>query len=263
MIFANLIGTIIVVVLIPILILFLGGPILIKLTGRYKMNTRFVPVGDFTLPRSVEQFFTKVSYHLTDEGFDVIDTFIQSDFIEGQMTYVRLFANYDERMLAICATVIQQNQEASFIEFRTEFNDKTHLLTNNAPLGVFKPMPRTKLIPLIGFEDIRFLYKLHCITVNRWGRNKEIIPLTRQGAIDVLQKSISEVFEWQKHMGLLGINQMKQNYYPTWYGAFYMTWRLIEPIKSLLEMRAKKDAESIIKSVGLWTEYIRLKSKGV
>ena len=231
-------------------------PITIYFSQRIPASPQIEPMLPYSCPIEAEEFFVKNTPLLMWLDFYVVKYFeVQRNPITK--SYSAWFFNRQTRekaMLSVVMTEIPHNRikKTTFlIEFSTRFTDDRNIDTSNMEItGCFKYPATVYKTRLPDVSDIRLLYAAHQKANEIFAPNAERI-LPEQGTEDLYlyEKVFLESYEQQIQFGLMRLDHSVNCYRLTLYGAYYMAWQLMWPVKNIRLMLLRKRSTAILRSL--------------
>jgi hypothetical protein len=242
------------------LLYYIGGPILIRLKQKAKAHPKFESLDASDIPDVLAHYVYSTANALRDDDFTPEAYLSLPDQVPNVRAYLILLANRfagDKAMV----TVMMTHQEGKtpqigthYVEFSTRYaSGKVVDTMNSQTLGAFKTLPGRVKTQMPQVQDPHLLYQIHRHVLDRLagvtpGDAKEMYPEGEAARYlaDVLERSYDE----QAALGLLYRDEERGEtiFRPTWYGAFYMTWGLLFPIKQIRQMLAAQWANTVLRS---------------
>src|SRR5262249_3754040 len=117
-------------------LIYLGGPVLIKLKSRMSARPEFQPLDPSQVPRDAYQFLYEVSNTLAQEGFELAACATMPNQVPDITAYVVLMLNPKTKDKALVTVILSTNPAApgvktKYLEFNTKFEDKHSVNTMN------------------------------------------------------------------------------------------------------------------------------------
>jgi hypothetical protein len=241
-----------------VLLPYVVGPLLIKLTLKQSDEPELtqLPLDDPKFPKSVTAHFRKVTEALRPAGFEPAAALGMPNQVPKVSARLLLLANRRTKDAA-AVTLIYADEEGftlvktSYVEFISRFRDGTLVQTNNSEeLNAFarRPGQFTTQLPLV--REPERLYRLHQALAERHGGGSgKVLRLDeefRGDATAYLSRAIVEELEGQIDTGYMYYVESEGQFRPTLKGAFLMTWGLLWPFTALRRMRRDREARRII-----------------
>lgn len=242
------------ILLAALLLPFVLGPVLV----RFKVfQRRYAPLREidfFELPESARHFFWQSRNDLVNLGFVSVGCFTQRDQAPNITSFYEIWVNRASGDAALAAHSTSQTQsvtiEQTVFEFCTELSDGSEFCTSNhGEPSVFKYVPNKKVFKLPKSQDLPLLYRIHNHRLDRHGKNVErLLPTEGQEALRIVT-SIDEDLRTQTAQGLMFFDQKADAYRPTWKGACLTTWKLVFPVKNVLQWQLQKQAAAMLAEI--------------
>jgi hypothetical protein len=241
-----------------LLIPYVLGPILIRFTLRQSAEPEIVPfdVDDPELPDKVATYFRRVSEALEPLGFDVVAAMALPKQVPRVKAVLLMLANRTSKDAALASVLYAQQPDGTqvhnaFVEYVARFRDGTLVQTNNSKeLNAFAPRPDqiTTQFPMVRVAGR--LYRLHQAMVERHGgTGRKILRLDEEfhgDAVAYLAQSLVEELDSQIETGYMYRSRQEPAYWPTWKGAFLMTWGQLWPFKAIRRARRDRKARQLM-----------------
>ena len=238
-------------------LMYLGGPILVRLLHVQPAHPEFVSVAADTLPDEVVAFFAHTSRTLAPEGFEPAVCLSQVQRAIG--TVLQLYVNRDKGDLAMAAAMYQipsghsaPRLASAYVEFCTVFSDDCEVCTNNSstanplPAGRF---PNKIVLQFAGARDLSDLYRVHSAAASHVRPGVKGIlpdPGAEQSALnDAFAKDLPRFEE----IGYMYLDRSRDAYRPTWKGAYLMSWKSIWPGSAIAKARARRRGAAFLSEI--------------
>jgi hypothetical protein len=237
-----------------ILLPYLGGPVLIRLTLKQAAEPRLMPfpLDDPTLPNAVAHAFQTVVERLRPAGFEPITGLGMPSQAPNVKALVMLLVNRQAKDIAVAAVMYARTPGATpatsqlrtfYVELVSHFRNGSVVQTNNSSeLTVFGPRPTHIVGRFPAVKDAGRLYRLHQGMVARSGLRDKVFRLDEEfggEAAAAVAASMVEELKAQVKTGYMYLSAGEDAYRPTWKGAVLMTWKLLWPVKAI--RRAARD----------------------
>jgi hypothetical protein len=251
-----------VIVLIFFGALYVGGPLSTYLKLRQPAEPKPIRLDPTRtpLPDSVRDYFDKVENALRSIGFERIDDLALPGHVRNVAANLRLFVNRENQDSASCTAVYVKvgstwKMKVRYVNFSTFFRDETVYVTSNT--GVLSSFPPRPLVHNNRFPDVRNpmrLYEIHQgIITQGVHTQKKTVPLIDEfhgDGVAYQRWSLKREMEDATSAGCLFLDEARQIYRPTLFGAFTMTWKLLWPWKLVQQMQRKRNAAKILLELG-------------
>ena len=230
------------------------GPILIKFTQKSPAKMTFERFDPSTLSPEVSPFFLHTIQWMTSQGFTLIDYLVRPNAQPNVTPCAVWLVNHATGDTAVIACFfVNQNGvmsiKNSYYYYTARFDDTTTVSTTSMAYdgpSSFKSRPDCPGFRLPTLPDPASVYTVHRFAVEKYaaGKTRTRIPPGQEMA--AFDKSNTESYVNQEKMGLMKYVPARDLYIPTWYGAFYMTYSLLWPLKQMKSAEAKKKSEALL-----------------
>jgi hypothetical protein len=242
------------------LLSYVGGPILIRFKQKAKAHPKFESLDASDIPDALAHYVYSTANALREDGFIPEAYLSLPDQVPNVRAYLILLANRPSGDKAM-VTVMMTHQEGKtpqvgthYVEFSTRYaSGKVVDTMNGGTLGAFKTLPGEVKTQIPQVQDPHALCLIHRHILDRLadvapGDEKVMYP--EGDAARYLAGVMEKGYEEQAALGLLYRDEEggEAIFRPTWYGAFYMTWGLLFPIKQIRQMRAAQRATAVLRS---------------
>jgi hypothetical protein len=203
------------------------------------------------IPAKVTEILTETGNSFQKEGFRHISIFSQMENLNNTDTHYSLWVNDETKDTANIAVIETKNilinsiTRTIFIEFISDYGNDREINTNNSGMpAIFKYHKNKTIIKIPGLNDPHKLYKIHNHIVNKLSpKGEKRLPEAGKEMEFMTDGLISEL-KRQQDFGIYKFDSSSNSFRLTWKGAVIMTFKLIEPFKTiykkLLENQAKK-----------------------
>ncbi len=238
-----------------LLVVYVGGPILIRFRHTMTLPKRFEPVEPEALPRETYAFFGETARGLQECGFSLaaILRHLESSSAVDMTSYIAFWINRAAGQGATAVTIQARPKNGPaknqrYVEFATYIAGDLEINTSNcAQMPSFKPAPGMNTLHAAAVTDVVKLYHLHLRREATLGTPTAARYLPSPGH-DV--KWFSDTCDIsvlrQVELGYLHAGSQPGTYRPTWTGAFMMTWGLLPPMKQIRAARMRRRAQKAI-----------------
>lgn len=231
-------------------------PFLIKSNYKTKRRPDFYNFDPATLPPQVAQFFYQSVQTMIERGFNVVAYITKPNVMNNVSPVIAYLYNpVTGDMVTVATTYVTVNgvttPKNNSIFINRRYSDGTIIGVSSIPrslgAGSFKPRPNYKGAGLYDLLDIDKLYKLHLFAVElNTPMNAEVIKLQPGNELEAFHKYDEDVNTFQVRSGILRFDQQTDCFYATTFGAFYMTWKMLFPFKSLLILKNGKKGSDLV-----------------
>ena len=215
------------------------------------------------LPPDFAWFASRSAAELAPLGF-VAAAHLRSDTSNGrQLTHVSIWTNRTAgdmaEVISVRVSGAMASSGSSLVTFITRYRDGTSIITSNSKTpGIFRRNPKELSLRVPTTSDVALMYRVHRARVGRLGRSRGQPVLPAAGSeIEDHQDRNTRTMVYQVDAGYYRIDQDAGVYRPTWKGAFLMTWKLVQPFKSIRMSRVRRASEMELKELGLWEQVVR------
>ena len=228
-------------------------PFVMRLSAWRPLDHGLKAVAEAEVPEDIRNNLAPLVADLRGVGFDFV-TYVSMPGPEMvATTWFALLLHPANKDMAIAVSMGPKvGLRFRYVEFSTEFTDGQEINTLNSPqLGCFRDDPMKKKFPFPDVADARVLYEAHRRLI------REQFPaasprLPWQGReVDEVAASMRKQMEKQVEYGYFDLDDTKQKFKPSWYGAHVMTWKLVWPIGWIRKAAARDRAEKTLKRLGL------------
>ncbi len=242
-----------VLIAVPALIVYVGGPVLVRFIQKQPAHPELRPVERQDLPAEVSRFFQRTAESLAAEGFTPSDRLAHAQ--RNVAFVVELHLNRPRGDAVAAIAVYERTKDAarlksSYVEFATEFLDGSEIDTNNcAILNVLARRADKKLLQLPDVEDVSLLYKVHRAALEDFAPGRKgTLPAPGEERSE-LAASMTKELTGAAEAGYMYLDEASDVYRPTWDGAFLMTWMSIWPGSAIVRARMKRTVAPILSQV--------------
>jgi hypothetical protein len=213
-------------------------------------------------PQDADDFFRSGSDSLTGHGFELLGDHAIPNMTERVAGVSRLFVNRSQRALATLLVSFRKDKNgvwrinAMSTIIRTDFADGRSLRTSNIALLQFRPSkPMIRGYRFVKIRDSATLHRVHEAIIERQfdGKTKDLLLDAKFGGDDM------RFIRWQaaeepRHLVETGYcyhDQATNSLRMTLKGVFLATWKSSWPWKQLRIRKRDRDADRILKQVGM------------
>jgi hypothetical protein len=231
-----------------VFVIYIVVPIVTAFTLRNAAEPNLIPfdIDDPDLPQEVAGFFHQTVKALSRVGFEPVQAFALTGQVTRAKAVLLLLVNRTTRDMAYVRTFfgttgVGITLKSKDVAFSSRLADGTVIGTSNGKaFGAFKRRPNYQSIRFPTVSDPERLYRLHQAFVDRHaGGQGKILRLDEEfgGDAHAFQRaSIIEEIESQVEASRLYKSPDGKAYWPTWSGAFLMTWGQAPPVKQLRQI---------------------------
>lgn len=226
------------------------GPILVRAKTKIAANPGFDLISDEQAVGVDSQTFLSMVYQLEVLGFSLVGHLSSAPSnVPTTHTILTLFVNRQTQITAVimqAASVLPQTAHIRLIclEFLSEFKDGSEVSTlNSSMVQVFYDVPHKRVFRIPHMKDVAGLYRIHSYLVKQTSSPAVLPEPGRE--LDHLRESIKESLAQQAQLGYYFLDKSGQHYRHTWRGAFRTTWRVLWPLKQIIERRQEQEGRRI------------------
>jgi hypothetical protein len=245
--------------LIALLLLFaaiyLGFPLLALFTVRASPTPRVEQMTAENTPPAALEYVNSMFGPIVELGFEGAGNYVMTAHQKNITSYLSLFTHRDEQVVAAVHVACgrasgQRPLRSSSVQFTTRFSDDAILVTSNVTTGpVFRRIPPQKGFRFRGETDLARLFRLHRAIVERFGPEQPKRMPEKGGELRALEDQMKEVLEAQTRLRVMRWDPRGQVYRPTLFGAYYMTWRMLFPMKQILASMETSRMQALAQSL--------------
>ncbi|GAB4466524.1 MAG: hypothetical protein OHK0029_37960 [Armatimonadaceae bacterium] len=241
--------------LVPIVLTYIGGPLLIYFTQKLEGRPNFSELDETNLPEPVTRFLYETVEEVRKEGF-VAEAFLMADTAMNISAYLVMMANRETGDKAMVTALVAAGgaQVVPYVEYSTRYRSGKSVDTlNSDTISSFEPTANEYKTQLFTVKEPRTLYRIHRHVLQRHaeiGFNDEKVLYPHGEALAYLLQVMEEGYEEQVKTGLLRREGSGDSliYRPTPIGAFKMTYRLLPPFAASVRKRVQEHADRILRS---------------
>lgn len=235
------------------------GPIIIRFVQRWPARPAFEPYDPIRhpLPDQLAASFRESVDALLRLGFRLIADLAHASPITKIQIRVALLAADAAGEYALVIGARSTNPKAKvtacYVDFPTKFADGSTLsVNNNTEPGAYDPPPGRVVERLPQVRDPARLRRVHAALLDRRhaGRAPVVVDLATNPA-GFVSDAVAREYQQQVGTGYLWLDERGQVFRPTWLGAWAMTWRLLPPLRQILEARVRRRAAALLAELGL------------
>ncbi|MBY0550106.1 MAG: hypothetical protein K2W95_22715 [Candidatus Obscuribacterales bacterium] len=226
-------------------------PLLIKSTLTMAAEPVFQEMEISALPPTTRDFIQSRIPPLEALGFELRTVLACPSAGNNIRNYVAIMTEDSSQTLAVVTVIAavvegKDGDHAFYVEFTNRFANEEYVSTMNSDeLGAFPVMKGSTVLQVPQIKDEARLLSLHRAGVKEFSANKVSEFQQIQDWPLYLQMQINKQFHRvAQKTGLLELDSVTNNFRPTLYGAYVMTWGQIPPFKqiraSMLKAKAKR-----------------------
>ncbi len=241
-------------------------PLLILATQKMEASPELVEYDpeETPPPRSVARYFKEEREGLEGCGFRWLSSVLLPNPVPNVRAVLELYA-HDRNSDAAMVTAIfgvsdtAPPMQARYVEFIAQFrgHDVTMIQTNdNRDVSAFPDSPDEPTFRFPHVKDVQKLYALHQALVDRHGGGARkylaVLDEFRGNVAEYLRvRVLREGYERQVRGGMLRYDERRDCFVPTVAGAYRMTWKLLWPVKPLIQSRYWNWGKRLEKELGV------------
>lgn len=228
--------------------LYLGGPILVRLTSRVRTSPTPIVVDPNAFPQAVRAYFDQIGSSLLSLGFQHRVYLCAAGNIRRIRAYVSIYVHLTEGRMAEATAIYGRMIRKRFLNFATVSGDGVMLETSNAKIvGSFARVPKMKILCALGIVDLIVLYRVHLAREARYLSSSERFLPTIGSEPEFFALCTSLAMWRQAEAGYFQRTTEPGTYVPTWIGALIMTWKQLPPLRQILAMSQKMEARRVLR----------------
>lgn len=237
-------------------LLWLGAPLLVRLTFRHDAVPTVVPRAEEELPGEVQEFLAPRVDALEDLGF--ADCGRASIAVtRGSVLWLAILRNdRDEHMACVSVATVSAAGSAprlhrGQVEYATMWPDGREVLTSNLawPLPI-EPLPAHDLLQVPDENDLGLLLRIHGARVARLGRGRPANPPSGREVASV-ETVLHQLLEHQAARGWFRLDEARSAYRATLAGAWRLTKSVLFPYAHLARRRLVREARGTLARLGM------------
>jgi hypothetical protein len=232
--------------------LFLLGPIVLRVTFRFKAKLDPQLVPRESLPPDVQQFMAPRVAAITGLGFEPVGYINVGTMAGSTQSFMALFSNSKTLEWADVSVVKSTKQMKGYSEFITRCSDDAQVDTNtNATAPVLFPWPSYHIFRFPQIKDAFTLYRVHRLLVqqNTGGSRPELPPKGQELA--ELKRRLERYGVRQQESGYMYLDDAGQYFRLTWKGAILGGWRSIWPISMVRNFLMQNQSQTQLRTLGV------------
>ena len=233
-------------------VLFVLGPIVLRLTFRYKAKVNPQLVSLEALPNDVREFMTPRLPGITALGFQPVGYVSLGSIAPNTQAYMALLSNAQTLEWADVSLVKSPTKMKGYIEFITHCSDESQVDTNtNSIAPVLFPSPTYHVFRFPQIKDAFTLYRAHrMVAQEKLGGSRAVLPGEGQ-ELNELKRRLERYGPRQQERGYMYLERDGQAYRLTWKGAILGAWRSIWPISLVRGWWMQNRSEVRLRSMGV------------
>lgn len=232
--------------------LFLLGPIVLRVTFRFKAKLDPQLVPQESLPPDVRHFMTPRVAAIAGLGFEPVGYVNLGTMAGGTQSYMALLSNSRTLEWADVSVVKSTKQMKGYSEFITRCSDDAQVDTNtNGTAPVLFPWPSYRIFRFPQVKDAFTLYRVHRMLVEQnTGRSTPELPPMGQELAE-LKRRLERFGVRQQERGYMYLDPAGDYFRLTWKGAILGAWRSIWPISLLRNLLMQSRSQTQLRSLGV------------
>jgi len=243
------------VIISVIAFIYIAGPVIIKFTHVSPARMTFERFDPNTLAPDVAPFFLTTIQWMTSQGFTLIDYLVRPNAQPNVTPCAVWLVNHNTGDTAVIACFfVNQNGVMSiknqYYYYTTRFDDTSAVATSNLSYegpSSFKSRPDSPGFRMPTLPDPAAVYAVHRFAADKYGTGKTRVRIAPGQEMAAFDASNTESYVNQEKLGLMRYIPARDAYITTWYGAFYMTYAILWPFKSMRAAAAKQRSEALLR----------------
>ncbi|MCI5130673.1 MAG: hypothetical protein D3904_03945 [Candidatus Electrothrix sp. EH2] len=222
------------------------GPILIYFTLKQSAKPNIEPHDLNTFPQDVQDYFLQNISALEQQGFKAI-CYCISEPDTPMMLHFCLLKHANKQDIAMI--VVGQN-DIRYTEFGSGFNELDISTNNNLqhPL-VFPERQDAKKYSFPNISDPGELYTIHRLLIRRDAQDTTPKVVADGAELGEVKKGMIREMEGNVADGYYRFDTTSNAYRPTVKGAVLMTWKMIWPLKNIVQAKHTRKMERVLQEV--------------
>jgi hypothetical protein len=230
---------------------YLGLPLLIRFQQKMQAHPILEDLNFDRLSTSVSEFLMEQTRALLALGFDEPTLVQLPKPVSNASTYLILLVNRESGDKAFVTAVIGHGSVAvqSYgVEFSARFDTGEVFDTHNyQTLMAFPPLPNATRTQVPMVKDCRELFDMHNYVIGKHAISGRKVLYEPGKALEYLTEfTFSQSYDGQARRGLLYYDEDEDVYRFTIKGAYWVTWGLLPPMKTLRLAALNRRARSIL-----------------
>lgn len=239
-------------------LMYLGAPVLIRLTTMLTASPDYRPLNTTDAPREVWEYLLSSARELEPLGF-YPTAYLEVRAVQNVRTYLLMLLHPQHQDLAnvivmYIPTAGNDGMSASgwkvstrYMEFCTEYEDGFSVDTyNTSTIPSFKRMDTEVKARVPSVKDPGELYRLHQFLLARCGRAGRKVTYAPTEVLAHRLRVERKGFDQQVKFGRMYLDPLVNAYRPTWIGAYLMAWGLLWPVTSFRRMRLRQEERRLL-----------------
>jgi hypothetical protein len=242
-----------------VLLPYVLGPVLVRLTQRASRTPRFDPYdpAHHRTPSSIVTSAQEVAAGLTAAGFEQVADVFQTGYIAGMASRLVLFERKATGQRAASVGIYIDAEPtrivANYVEVVADFSDGRSLVVNNAAtFGANAPVPGKMIEQFPAVRDPARLAAIHEKLIERTRGDASVARRDLGQDIGAyLTDMLVREMEEQVPLGYFWLDGGANAYRPTWKGATLMCWKLLPPMSTLRHRQIRRRAAQLLAELAL------------
>ena len=236
--------------------LYLITPLIIKFSNVVKGSPTLERMDPAHWPPAVADEMRRHEHDLYNMGFEISERFSMTDATTNVANLLTMFIDRKSGDKAMLTAIWGLNNgvwklKTIYLEFSTRMRDGRCFDTMNSqvPMGTFQRGPQDVKTQVPQIKDARELYRVHLFVMRKHGvadGAAEKMTYPPGGAENYLRRIWRESHDEQVAFGRFKYNKARDVFTPTWKGAYFMTWRMLFPISSVIRAKMNRNAQEIV-----------------
>jgi hypothetical protein len=243
-----------------VVLLYGVAPIVIKFAQSLRVSPMMLEASLEELSPAARASLLELTRALGDVGFEALAYIRLPDQSPGSTGYLVLLVNREHGDIAAWACAQNAFRTDMMPSFTTRFDDDFEIVTRSwNQIGVFPQSPHEDRLNVPQIRDVRELYRVHCLRVNRSPRasGKRVVP--QEGdVVEFIQSETRREYEWLAECGYFWLDELAERYRPTWKGAFLMMWKMLFPVKQVRRLMVRRHATAVLGELAFIAESLHL-----
>ena len=246
--------------------IYIVGPIIVKFAQTMPAHMKFERFDPNMLTPEIAPFFMQTIQWMTSQGFTLIDYLVRPNAQPNVTPCAVWLVNHNTGDTAVIACMfVNQNGVQSirnpYYYYTTRFDDTSTVSTSNMSYDgptSFKSRPDSPSFRLPTLPDPAAVYAVHQFAAAKYGSGKTKTRIAPGQELAAFDRANTESCQNQEKLGLMQYVPAKDVFITTWYGAFYMTYAQLWPLKQKKAANAKRRAEALLREYQSGQQYGRV-----
>lgn len=234
-------------------------PIVTRYSTRMQAEPEFEPLAASDLPPALAEWVYGTAATLREDGFVPEAYLALPNQMPNTRAYLILMVSRHSGDKAMATAIISDSAgvrgalQNCYLEFSTRFaSGKIVMTLNSKTLGSFdQEMPNETRIYFPYISNPHALYQLHQHVMDKFAGiapTDEKVLYPEGEAVLWMKEILRKVLEEQAQLGVLKRSPTGDAFYPTWIGAYRMTWQLLPPLLQLRRKAEMRKADAVFRS---------------